>query len=134
MVESHTFQLSFSIFLETVPYWDWTGEGKNSNVAHRSFRLKSLQDIHEQDINKMSLLSERSLQQRVRTVSSFDNDASSGIFQNSGRRGVIRGPSEFWKWISSREITRKYLESKIKNGDRHMKDGEWLPWGTCWHC
>lgn len=54
---------------------------ENANVAHKSFRLKSLQDIHEQDINKMSILTERSQQRRVRTASSSDNGASRGIVQ-----------------------------------------------------
>lgn len=96
---------------------EWDGLTKSiedSNVANRYFRLKSLEDLHEQDINEMSVLTERNQQQRQRTASSSDNDASSGIFQNTGRRGAIRGPSEFWKWISSKEITRKYLETKQK--------------------
>lgn len=75
--------------------WDGlTKSIENSNVAHRSFRLKSLQDIHAQDINKMSILTERSQQQRVRTASSSDNDASSGIVQKQweerGNKRVFR--------------------------------------------
>lgn len=76
--------------------WDGlTKSIENSNVAHGSFRLKSLQAIHEEDINKMSVLIGRSQQQRVRTASSSDSGASSGIIEKNGRRGVMRGPSEF---------------------------------------